>query len=114
MLKWIVILVAGYFLFRMLTNDRRQKEKREEVRKERMAATGEMVKDPVCGAFVPKDGDIRVRDGETVHTFCSYDCRDKYLDSLEQSGREIPESAKLEPEDEWEDLSEKESEKDSK
>jgi len=42
-----------------------------------------MIKDPVCGTYVRKDGDIRVRQGEAVHVFCSYECRDKFIKSLE-------------------------------
>ena len=42
-----------------------------------------MVKDPICGTYVEKDGSIRVREGEKVHVFCSYECRDKYLKQIE-------------------------------
>ena len=47
-----------------------------------------MVKDPMCGAFVSKDGDIRVREGEKVHYFCSYECRDKYVKMLQGQSSE--------------------------
>ncbi|MFV0421574.1 transcriptional regulator [Oleidesulfovibrio sp.] len=94
MLKWLIIIVAGYLLFRMLTNDQKRKSKDGEKEKERMYAAGEMVKDPICGAYVEKDGGISVRDGETIHRFCSYDCRDKFLEQLQGGGREIPEAAK--------------------
>ena len=50
----------------------------------------EMVKDPECGAYVAVDGSISVRDGEKVHRFCSYECRDKFLQRLEEGGRELP------------------------
>jgi YHS domain-containing protein len=46
-----------------------------------------MVKDPSCGTYVDKDGDIRVREGDKVHVFCSYECRDKYLKRI---GASIP------------------------
>ena len=46
-------------------------------------AAGEMVKDPICGTYVERDGNIRVKEGEKVHIFCSYECRDKYLKQLE-------------------------------
>ena len=49
-----------------------------------------MVKDPQCGTYVSKDSEITVRDGETVYHFCSYDCRDKFLNALREGGREIP------------------------
>ena len=50
-------------------------------------ASGEMVKDPVCGAYVEKDSSLTVRNGEVVHHFCSYECREKYLKQLEEQGK---------------------------
>lgn len=100
MLKWLIIAVAGYLLFRMLTNDQKRKSQDGDKEKERMYAAGEMVKDPVCGAYVESDGGISVRDGETVHRFCSYECRDKFLEQLKGGGREIPATAQKEKEPE--------------
>lgn len=57
---------------------------------ERKVAAGEMVKDPECGTYVSVDGNISVRDGDKVYRFCSYDCRDKFLQRLEEGGRELP------------------------
>lgn len=39
--------------------------------KEHLIATGEMVKDPVCGAYIDSDSNITVRDGKTVHRFAA-------------------------------------------
>lgn len=39
---------------------------------------GEMVKDPVCGTFVPREGSIRFRRGGEEHFFCSPECRDEF------------------------------------
>ncbi len=50
---------------------------------QKRATAGEMAKDPICGTYVEADGNIRVKEGETVHIFCSYECRDKYLKQLE-------------------------------
>ena len=94
MIKWIVLALAAYLLYRMFANDFLKKKKAEEKETsadmERKIAAGEMVKDPECGAYVATDGSIAVRDGETVHRFCSYECRDSFLKRLEQKGREIP------------------------
>ena len=57
---------------------------------ERKIAAGEMIKDPECGTYVSAEGNISVRDGEIVHHFCSYECRDKFLQRLEEGGRELP------------------------
>jgi YHS domain-containing protein len=51
-----------------------------------------MVKDPMCGAFVSKEGDIRVRQGDKVHYFCSYECRDKYIKMIQGDTKAVPEA----------------------
>lgn len=83
MWKFIILAVCGYILYKMFTGDKKQKTKMQKKEKEHLKATGELVKDPVCGTFVPVDSDIRVREGETIHRFCSYECRDKFLKQLE-------------------------------
>jgi len=84
MLKILIFVVAGFLLFKLLTGDKRKKEKIEEKEKEQQVAAGDMVRDPICGSFVSKDSDIRVRQGDKVECFCSYECRDKYIKQLEQ------------------------------
>ncbi|MDO5537123.1 MAG: transcriptional regulator, partial [Desulfovibrionaceae bacterium] len=94
MIKWIVLAVAAYILYRLFANDlfkkRQKEEKVDEKEMERKVKAGEMVKDPVCGAYVSVDDSITVRDGATTHHFCSYDCREKFLKRLEEGGRELP------------------------
>lgn len=82
----IKLLIAGlaiFFLIKMFKGDARKKEAQSTKKEKDLIASGEMVKDPVCGTFVDKDSEIRVRDGHGVHCFCSYDCRDKFLKQLE-------------------------------
>lgn len=83
-------------LYRLFMNDRLKKaeKKDNENKEERLAASGEMVKDPECGAYIEADSGIIVRDGETVHRFCSYDCRDAFVRRV-QAARE---RAELPPE----------------
>jgi YHS domain-containing protein len=88
MLK-LLLLVGGIFvLFKLFTGDKKVKQAKGKKEEERLVASGEMVKDPICGAFVEKDGPIRVRSGETVHSFCSYQCRDKFLKQLEAGNKD--------------------------
>jgi YHS domain-containing protein len=98
-IKWVVLLVCGWLLFKLVTNDNKKKADKKQKDMEKKVATGDMVKDPVCGAFVSLDQDIRIRDGETIHRFCSYECRDKFLARLEESGRAISKESKEEPAD---------------
>lgn len=95
MWKWLVLAIAGYLLYRLFANDVLKKKKDDKVDKENLVATGEMVKDPICGAYVDADGGVTVRDGNKTYRFCSYECRDKFIKQLQEGGREIPEIAKV-------------------
>ncbi|WP_027187170.1 transcriptional regulator [Desulfovibrio cuneatus] len=90
MTKWIIIALAIFVLYKLITNEKGKKEKSETKAKERKIAAGKMVKDPICGTYVEVDSSISVRDGNATHRFCSYECRQAYLDKLEASGRDIP------------------------
>jgi YHS domain-containing protein len=83
MLKFLIIGLAGFVLFKLLTGDKKKKAQVKTKEHKDLAANGVMVKDPICGTFVPKDTDIRVKNGDQVHCFCSYECRDKYVEQLE-------------------------------
>lgn len=98
MWKWIILAAAAYILYRLFANDiKRKLAKQDDTADiERKVATGEMIKDPQCGAYVDADSSITVRDGEVIHRFCSYDCRDAYLKALENGGRVLPEQEKKE------------------
>jgi len=85
MYRLLIVLAAGFILYKLFLGDRSRKRDQEAASKKQMAATGEMVKDPVCGTYVPVNAGIRVRDGDTVYTFCSYECRDAFLKRLEAS-----------------------------
>lgn len=94
MIKYLLIAVAVFVLYKLITNERGRKNIDESKERDKKIATGEMIKDPICGTYVETDSSIKVRDGNTVHHFCSYDCRQKFLDKLEDAGREIPELPK--------------------
>jgi YHS domain-containing protein len=79
MFKWILIAAVGYALYRMLASERRKKNEKTEQENQRLVATGELVKDPVCGVYVERESAISAREGTVVHHFCSYDCRDAFL-----------------------------------
>lgn len=82
MLKFIVIGLGLFLVYKLFMGDKRKREMQQEKATKQKMASGELIKDPVCGTYVNKDGDIRVREGEKVHVFCSYECRDKYLKQI--------------------------------
>lgn len=83
MLKFVVIAVACFVLYKMVTNDKKKKVEVKQNKDEQLAKEGVLVKDPVCGTYVSKDSDIRIKEGQQVRCFCSYECRDKYLKMIE-------------------------------
>ena len=85
--KVVIFALVAYALYRIFMNDRQKKEEKSTREQESRVASGEMVKDPVCGAYVEKDSSLTVRNGEVVHHFCSYECREKYLKQLEEQGK---------------------------
>ncbi len=42
----------------------------------------ELVKDPVCGIYVPKNKAISIRLGDRKVYFCSKECKEKYLEQI--------------------------------
>lgn len=82
MTKFIIFAVAGYLLYKLIINERKKKTEVKNIHDEKLAKEGVLVKDPVCGTYVSKDTDIRIKEGSEVRYFCSYECRDKYLERI--------------------------------
>jgi YHS domain-containing protein len=93
MLKFLLLPLAIFLLYKLFANDflhkGKKNEKIQQKENEKRAEAGELVKDPICGTYVSLDDSITIRDGEAVHHFCSYECRDKFLKQLEKTGRGI-------------------------
>ena len=85
MWKFVILGVAVFFLWKMFAGDMNRRNQEAKKQEETLIAKGEMVKDPICGSYVSIDNSVRVRDGEKILHFCSYECRDKYLKELESS-----------------------------
>jgi YHS domain-containing protein len=83
MLKFVVLAVVCFILYKLVTNDKKKKVEVKNKQEEKLAKEGVLVKDPVCGTYVSKESDIRIKEGEEVRCFCSYECRDKYLKMID-------------------------------
>ena len=86
-LKILLVAVIGYALYRMFMNDKDKKGDKLAKQQEERISSGELVQDPICGAYVEKDSSISVRNGEEVIHFCSYECRKKYVARLEDQNK---------------------------
>ncbi len=85
MFKILLIVAAAFILYKLVMNDKKKKVETKTKSEEKLADAGIMVKDPICGTYVPRDNDIRVKHGDEVHHFCSYECRDAYLKQIGQA-----------------------------
>lgn len=81
--RFFIVILVVYLAFktfswaRRITSTRPSPDFRSE--SNGADAVNEMVRDPVCGLYVPRDEAVTfVANGTTVH-FCSEDCRRKYL-----------------------------------
>ncbi len=92
MIKWLILIAAGYFLFRLFTNDSRHKKQDSQKQKEDKIATGELVKDPTCGTYIDADSGITVRNGDKIYRFCSYECRDAFVRRMQGEAKKVVES----------------------
>ncbi len=81
--KLLIIVICGFVVWKLFVGDKRYKQSKTQEKAENLTASGEMVKDPVCGAYVSKNSDIRVRQGDLVLNFCSYECRETYLKRIQ-------------------------------
>lgn len=84
MLKIIIFVIIGFILFKLIMGDRKKKMADKAKKNENQVQSGEMVKDPICGTYVPSDNDIRIKKGNKVYHFCSYECRDAFLEKLKE------------------------------
>ncbi len=82
MIKLIVLLIAGYFIYRFLKDYMNPRE--EDTISENTGESDETVVDPVCRSYIPLDSALRVRNGDKVHYFCSEECRQKFIGSLRE------------------------------
>ena len=89
-IKVVIFALVCYVLYRLFMNDSKKRAEKEAQQQKKRVDSGEMVKDPVCGTYVEKDNAITVRNGDQTLHFCSYECRDKFLERLQKGGRELP------------------------
>lgn len=100
-MRWLIIGVVAFILYKLVTNEiqKRATDRKTTEEKQQKEPTGDMVKDPVCGAYVNVASSVSVRDGAEIHRFCGYECRDAFLEKLRATGRVIPKTDSQREED---------------
>jgi YHS domain-containing protein len=84
MLKLVLLAAVVYILYRFFINDKSKLLEKAKKEREERSRSEEMVQDPVCGTYVDKSSAISVRSGEQVLYFCSYECRKKYIEGVQE------------------------------
>ena len=79
-LIFLGLLILLYYLVKGLISPSRS-TRIERAGGER-ALEGEMVKDPSCETYIPKDSAIRARIDGRDHYFCSKECLRKFRDQM--------------------------------
>jgi YHS domain-containing protein len=77
-----VVLVLAYFLVRRALRGLFDKKKDLARSGGSSGTPAEMVQDPVCGLYVPRDGALFFQQGGQTHFFCSETCRAGYEKTL--------------------------------
>ncbi len=76
-----ILLIVVYFMVRSALRGLLGK-RQDRARGELPGETAEMVQDPVCGMFVPKEGAVFIRNADRTYFFCGKSCRDIYEKKL--------------------------------
>lgn len=78
-LRFILVLVLGYVLYKVLWKRGplfkiRQKQRKPHPQKPLV----EMKKDPICGTYIPENQALKYKDGGETYYFCSEECKSKF------------------------------------
>ncbi len=77
----LILLVVVYFMVRGALRGLLAK-RQDHARAELSGQSAEMVQDPVCGMFVPKEGALFIRNADRTYFFCGDSCRGIYEKKL--------------------------------
>jgi YHS domain-containing protein len=77
-----ILLVIIYFLVKSALRGLLGKDKEVARSVGSSGNPSEMLQDPVCGMFVPKEGSFFLQQGERTYFFCSETCRATYQKKL--------------------------------
>jgi YHS domain-containing protein len=77
-----VLLVIVYFMVRSVLRGLLGKDKEVARSVGSSGSPSEMVQDPVCGMFVPKEGSFFLQQEDRTYFFCSETCRASYQKKL--------------------------------
>jgi len=77
LLIWLIVGFLVYTVFQMI---RQALSKPSGTPPEKTGRGEEMVRDPACGIYVPRNDAVKTEIKGKARYFCSPECRDKYLE----------------------------------
>jgi YHS domain-containing protein len=80
-----VLLVIVYFMVKSALRGLLGKDKEVARTTGSPGSPSEMIQDPVCGMFVPKEGSFFLQQEDRTYFFCSETCRASYQKKLSAS-----------------------------
>ena len=83
MLRLLIFAAVVYFLWKYLISGPKKQKKTEPQPPTVVVTRGEMVKDPICGAYISPESSLKVTQAGTTHYFCGQECRQEYLRRLQ-------------------------------
>lgn len=77
-----VLIVIVFFMVRSALRGLFGKGRDEALLQRGSGSSAEMVQDPVCGMYIPKEGAFFLQQAGQTHFFCSETCRASYQKKL--------------------------------
>lgn len=77
LLIWLIVGFLVYTVFQMI---RQAVSKPPGPPLEKTSRGEDMIRDPQCGTYVPRNDAVKIEAKGKAHYFCSTECRDKYLE----------------------------------
>lgn len=79
LLIYAIAVFIGYLIYKSVRESLSRPAQMHR-RKQDEAITAELVEDPVCHTYCPKNNSLVARVEEGTYYFCSEECRQKFLD----------------------------------
>lgn len=78
LVRLLLWLIVGFLIYTVLQIVKQALLKRPAPPAEKTARGEEMIKDPACGIYVPRNDAVKAEVKGKTHYFCSAACRDLY------------------------------------
>lgn len=78
LVRLLLWCIAGFLVYTVFQIVKQALLKPPEPPPEKTSRGEEMMLDPECGTYIPRNDAIKAQVKGSVHHFCSADCRDKY------------------------------------